>query len=409
MCAHFFHLLLHGYMTQTMSATNDNSRRSQYLRVFALGFSGFIFNTTEFVPVGLLSDIANDFSISTASVGWMLTIYAWIVALMSLPMMMLTSRIERKKLLLALFALFIVSHGLSVFAWNFEVLIASRIGIAFAHAVFWSITASIAIRVAPPGKKTFALSILATGTSLAMVLGVPLGRIIGQWLGWRVTFGVIGITALVIMFSLYRLLPVMPSLFTGSMKKLPELLKNPALMGLYLFIFMIFTAHYSAYSYIEPFLKTIGLLSENFTTFLLLLFGSAGIIGSVIFGNLGERPNTPILVGCTATVMVCTAMLYFAVPHLWSISILLVVWSAALMIVCLVMQVKVLNIDANASDMIMSMFSGIINLGIGAGALIGGKVILYMSLEGIGYVSAIFALLSLLWILFLMKRYTAIR
>ena len=408
MCT-FFHLLLHGYMTQTMSATNDNSRRSQYLRVFALGFSGFIFNTTEFVPVGLLSDIANDFSISTASVGWMLTIYAWIVALMSLPMMMLTSRIERKKLLLALFALFIVSHGLSVFAWNFEVLIASRIGIAFAHAVFWSITASIAIRVAPPGKKTFALSILATGTSLAMVLGVPLGRIIGQWLGWRVTFGVIGITALVIMFSLYRLLPVMPSLFTGSMKKLPELLKNPALMGLYLFIFMIFTAHYSAYSYIEPFLKTIGLLSENFTTFLLLLFGSAGIIGSVIFGNLGERPNTPILVGCTATVMVCTAMLYFAVPHLWSISILLVVWSAALMIVCLVMQVKVLNIDANASDMIMSMFSGIINLGIGAGALIGGKVILYMSLEGIGYVSAIFALLSLLWILFLMKRYTAIR
>ena len=396
-------------MTQTMSATNDNSRRSQYLRVFALGFSGFIFNTTEFVPVGLLSDIANDFSISTASVGWMLTIYAWIVALMSLPMMMLTSRIERKKLLLALFALFIVSHGLSVFAWNFEVLVASRIGIAFAHAVFWSITASIAIRVAPPGKKTFALSILATGTSLAMVLGVPLGRIIGQWLGWRVTFGVIGITALVIMFSLYRLLPVMPSLFTGSMKKLPELLKNPALMGLYLFIFMIFTAHYSAYSYIEPFLKTIGLLSENFTTFLLLLFGSAGIIGSVIFGNLGERPNTPILVGCTATVMVCTAMLYFAVPHLWSISILLVVWSAALMIVCLVMQVKVLNIDANASDMIMSMFSGIINLGIGAGALIGGKVILYMSLEGIGYVSAIFALLSLLWILFLMKRYTAIR
>ncbi|MGY2573505.1 sugar transporter [Vibrio sp. C8] len=392
-----------------MSATNDNSRRSQYLRVFALGFSGFIFNTTEFVPVGLLSDIANDFSISTASVGWMLTIYAWIVALMSLPMMMLTSRIERKKLLLALFALFIVSHGLSVFAWNFEVLIASRIGIAFAHAVFWSITASIAIRVAPPGKKTFALSILATGTSLAMVLGVPLGRIIGQWLGWRVTFGVIGITALVIMFSLYRLLPVMPSLFTGSMKKLPELLKNPALMGLYLFIFMIFTAHYSAYSYIEPFLKTIGLLSENFTTFLLLLFGSAGIIGSVIFGNLGERPNTPILVGCTATVMVCTAMLYFAVPHLWSISILLVVWSAALMIVCLVMQVKVLNIDANASDMIMSMFSGIINLGIGAGALIGGKVILYMSLEGIGYVSAIFALLSLLWILFLMKRYTSIR
>ncbi len=397
-------------MPQTISVSDGASRRSQYLRVFALGFSGFIFNTTEFVPVGLLSDIAKDFDISTASVGWMLTIYAWIVASMSLPMMMLTARIERKKLLLSLFTLFIASHCLSVFAWNFEVLVASRIGIAFAHAVFWSITASIAIRVAPPGKKTFALSVLATGTSLAMVLGVPLGRIIGQWFGWRATFGVIGITALIIMFSLYRLLPGLPSLFTGSMKKqLPELLKNPALMGLYLFIFMIFTAHYTAYSYIEPYLKVIGSLTENFTTFLLLLFGAAGILGSLIFGNLGERPNTPILIACTAIVTVCTTMLYFAVPHLWSISTLLIVWSAALMIVSLVMQVKVLNIDANASDMIMSMFSGIINLGIGAGALIGGKVILWSSLEGIGYVSALFALLSLIWIVFMVKRYPAIR
>ncbi len=397
-------------MEQTLPDATDTSRHSQYLRVFALGFSGFIFNTTEFVPVGLLSDIAKDFSISTGTVGWMLTIYAWIVASMSLPMMMVTARIERKKLLLALFTLFIVSHCLSVFAWNFEVLVASRVGIAFAHAVFWSITASIAIRVAPPGKKTFALSVLATGTSLAMVLGVPLGRIIGQWLGWRVTFGVIGLTALLIMFVLYRLLPPLPSLLKGSMKKqLPDLLKNPALMGLYLFIFMIFTAHYSAYSYIEPFLKVVGQLSDNFTTFLLLLFGIAGILGSVIFGSLDEKVNTTLLVACTSIVILSTALLYFAVPYLWEICILLVVWSAALMVVSLVMQVKVLNIDANASDMIMSMFSGTINLGIGAGALIGGQVIHTLSLGSIGYISALFAAASLCWILFMLKKFPNIR
>ncbi len=397
-------------MEQTLPGATDNSRHSQYLRVFALGFSGFIFNTTEFVPVGLLSDIAKDFSISTGSVGWMLTIYAWIVASMSLPMMMITARIERKKLLLALFTLFIASHCLSVFAWNFEVLVASRVGIAFAHAVFWSITASIAIRVAPPGKKTFALSVLATGTSLAMVLGVPLGRIIGQWLGWRFTFAVIGVTALIIMFSLYRLLPALPSLLTGSMKKqLPDLLKNPALMGLYLFIFAIFTAHYSAYSYIEPFLKVVGELSDNFTTFLLLLFGIAGILGSVIFGSLDEKVNTILLVACTSIVILSTVLLYFAVPHLWTVIIVLVVWSAALMIVSLVMQIKVLNIDANASDMIMSMFSGTINLGIGAGALIGGQVIHSLSLNNIGYVAALIAFASLLWIVFMLKRFPAIR
>ena len=84
---------------------------------------------------------------------------------------MLTSRIERKNYCSRCLRCLLSVTVYRCFAWNFEVLIASRIGIAFAHAVFWSITASIAIRVAPPGKKTFALSILATGTSLAMVLG----------------------------------------------------------------------------------------------------------------------------------------------------------------------------------------------------------------------------------------------
>ncbi len=313
-------------MTQTASAANDNSRHNQYLRVFALGFSAFIFNTTEFVPVGLLTDIAKDFDVPLASAGWMLTIYAWIVASMSLPMMMLTSKMERKTLLLSVFTLFIVSHGFSVIAWNFEMLVASRIGIAFAHAVFWSITASIAIRVAPPGKKTLALSVLATGTSLAMVLGVPLGRIIGQWLGWRVTFGVIGVTALLIMFALFRLLPTLPSLFSGSMKKLPELLRKPTLLGLYLFIFLLFTAHYTAYSYIEPFVKVVGQVSENFTTFLLLLFGGAGILGSVIFGYWGERANTKLLVSNTAVVMLCMVLLLLSANSPWGVSTLLLLW-----------------------------------------------------------------------------------
>ncbi|AVH32710.1 sugar transporter [Vibrio fluvialis] len=396
-------------MTQTASAANDNSRHNQYLRVFALGFSAFIFNTTEFVPVGLLTDIAKDFDVPLASAGWMLTIYAWIVASMSLPMMMLTSKMERKTLLLSVFTLFIVSHGFSVIAWNFEMLVASRIGIAFAHAVFWSITASIAIRVAPPGKKTLALSVLATGTSLAMVLGVPLGRIIGQWLGWRVTFGVIGVTALLIMFALFRLLPNLPSLFSGSMKKLPELLRKPTLLGLYLFIFLLFTAHYTAYSYIEPFVKVVGQVSENFTTFLLLLFGGAGILGSVIFGYWGERANTKLLVSNTAVVMLCMVLLLLSANSPWGVSTLLLLWGTALMIVCLAMQVKVLNIDTNASDMIMSMFSGIINLGIGAGALIGAKVIHFSSLEAIGYVGSGFALLALLLIVTLLKKFPSIR
>lgn len=385
------------------------SRKTAWLRVVLLAIAAFVFNTTEFVPVGLLSDIAAGFSMKTSEVGIMLTIYAWVVALLSLPLMLLTRNIERRLLLTVLFIVFIASHVLSTFAWSFTSLIVSRVGIALSHAVFWSITASLAIRVAPAGKKTQALSMLATGTALAMVLGVPIGRVVGQALGWRTTFGVIGLSALVLMIMLARILPRLPSEHTGSLSSVPLLFRRPALVGMYLLVTLIVTAHYTAYSYIEPFMQLVANASEGFTTLLLLLFGSAGIIGSLLFSSLGKKFPSALLIAAIALVTLCMGLLIFAAVRSGAIITLCVVWGMAMMMIGLAMQIRVLSLASDATDVAMSLMSGIYNIGIGAGALLGSQVSAYMSLSDVGNVGAIIGLAALLWCIYIFKRYPQLR
>ncbi|EMG8379332.1 TPA: sugar transporter [Salmonella enterica subsp. enterica serovar Tennessee] len=384
---------------------NPVSRKVAWLRVVTLAIAAFIFNTTEFVPVGLLSDIAESFHMQTAQVGIMLTIYAWVVAVMSLPFMLLTSQMERRKLLICLFVLFIASHVLSFLAWNFTVLVISRIGIAFAHAIFWSITASLAIRLAPAGKRAQALSLIATGTALAMVLGLPIGRVVGQYFGWRTTFFAIGMGALITLLCLIKLLPKLPSEHSGSLKSLPLLFRRPALMSLYVLTIVVVTAHYTAYSYIEPFVQNVAGLSANFATVLLLILGGAGIIGSLVFGKLGNRHASSLVSIAIALLVVCLLLLLPAADSEAHLAILSIFWGIAIMVIGLGMQVKVLALAPDATDVAMALFSGIFNIGIGAGALVGNQVSLHWSMSAIGYIGAIPACAALVWAVLIFRKW----
>ncbi|ENX5193576.1 sugar transporter [Salmonella enterica] len=384
---------------------NPVSRKVAWLRVVTLAIAAFIFNTTEFVPVGLLSDIAESFHMQTAQVGIMLTIYAWVVAVMSLPFMLLTSQMERRKLLICLFVLFIASHVLSFLAWNFTVLVISRIGIAFAHAIFWSITASLAIRLAPAGKRAQALSLIATGTALAMVLGLPIGRVVGQYFGWRTTFFAIGMGALITLLCLIKLLPKLPSEHSGSLKSLPLLFRRPALMSLYVLTVVVVTAHYTAYSYIEPFVQNVAGLSANFATVLLLILGGAGIIGSLVFGKLGNRHASSLVSIAIALLVICLLLLLPAANSEAHLAILSIFWGIAIMVIGLGMQVKVLALAPDATDVAMALFSGIFNIGIGAGALVGNQVSLHWSMSAIGYIGAIPACTALVWAMLIFRKW----
>lgn len=376
-----------------------------WLPVVCLTISAFIFNTTEFAPISLLTDIAADFHISEAHAGFMMTAYAWIVATMSLPLMLLTKDMERRKLLLLLFSFFIASHIFSVLAWNFWILMLSRIGIAFSHAIFWSITASLTYRLAPHGKKTKALGILATGTSLAIVLGLPLGRLIGQSLGWRTTFACIALVAFVMLFFLLKLLPQLPSVNAGSLKSLPLLIKRPALMGVYLLTALAITAHFTAYSYVEPFVQQIALLSSDFATVTLFIFGIAGMLGSTIFAHFKHTyPFTIVVSSLTALIVSLTLMLPLA-PFQIPLSILCLFWGTAICLISLILQVTVLELTPDATDVAMSLYSGIYNIGIGGGAFVGSLVISHSSMKNVGIFGALFGSVALVLAIWIWRKY----
>ena len=363
----------------------------QWVSVCALAVGAFIFNTTEYIPIALLSDIGQSFDKPATEVGMMITVYAWIVALLSLPLMLMTKNIERRKLLLMLFALFALFHALSFFSWNFSILLVSRIGIALTHAVFWSITASLAVRLAPTGKTNQALGLLSTGTVLAMVLGIPLGRVVGQYFGWQLSFLLIGVCAAGVMLVLAKNLPALPSQNTGSLSSLPSLFKRRNLMLLYAMTVLIITAHFTAYSYIEPFVLQVGGFKAEQVTIVLSLYGLAGFAASYLFGKWFAKSQRLFMLGAVAVILLSALLLLPFASFPYAVCALVFIWGVAIVIVSLGMVSKVLAFASDATDVANSIYSGLYNVGIGGGALLGHYVTVWFGLSNIGIAGALLA------------------
>lgn len=368
---------------------------SKWLPLLGLTFCTFVFNTSEFMPIGLLSDIANDLNISDARAGMLISVYAWVVALMSLPLMIIVSKMELKRLLLTIIAVFVLSHVASALAEGYYTLMLSRIGVACSHAIFWSIVSPLAVRIVPDDKRAFALSMVATGSSIAMVVGLPLGRVVGLYLGWRMTFLSIGVISALIFIYIAAMLPKVPSRGKFSVKRLPALLHNRVLLGVFVMSVLFATAHYTGYSYIEPFLGRVAGFTPDIVTLVLIVFGGSGMLGSIAFSKYYMSNPRRFVAVATVAPALCLLLMQVSAVSLASVLAVCVVWGAMATAFNIAFQDNVMRFaPEEATSVAMSIFSGIFNLGIGSGAYIGGVVVTHLSLGSIGYAGGAIGLLA---------------
>lgn len=377
----------------------------ELLPLIGIMFSAFVFNTSEFMPVALLVDIAGDFGVSEAQAGMLISVYAWMVMLLSVPLTVVTSRIDFKRLLLLVIAVFGVCQIVSALSVSYWMLMAARVGVACAHSVFWAIVAPIAVRVAAPEHRSIALSMIVTGSAIALIAGLPLGRVVGLLVGWRMTFVCVGVVSLVVFVYLLVSLPRIKAEEAFTFSELPELLRNRTLVSLYILTALIATAYYTGYSYIEPFLQQVVGMDDAWVTVALSVFGVAGIVGSVLFSRLYDKHRFLFVRGTIIGAAVSLLLLRLTPvgpAAAFAVCGLLGMFATAFNVT---LQSEVMRSSTEQQQAVaVSIFSGIFNLGIGSGALIGGVVVENLSVSNIGVAGGLIGLAASAYCLFVLTK-----
>ncbi len=369
-----------------------------WLPLIGITISVFIFNMSEFMPIGLLTDISVDLGISESKAGTIISIYAWAVAILSLPIMLLLRKMEYRRMLLMCIALFAGFQILSGVSNSYWMLVVARLGVAVSHSIFWSIATPLAVSVVSMEYRKLAISMVATGTSIAMIAGLPLGRMIGLSLGWRASFIAIAITAIFALLLLIAVFPRVENPGTFTLKRLPELFKNKTLIGIYIVIALFVTGQYTGYSYIEPFMLQIASLSESMVTIALTIFGLAGIVGSVMFSKYYDDMRTGFQIGSIMGVAACLLLLNISAYYAFTMMSICILWGFFTTLFNVSFQNEAIRASpVDASAISMSMFSGIYNVGIAMGSIIGGAVTDSISVGSIGYVGGAFVIAALVF------------
>ncbi|MBG9446877.1 MFS transporter [Cytobacillus firmus] len=296
-------------------AINRQKEKGGTPALLALAISAFGIGTTEFVPVGLLSAISGDLGISITLAGLLISGYAMGVAIGAPILTALTSKMNRKSLLMSLMVLFIIGNSVAAMSSSFTFLLAARFITAFSHGIFFSIGSTIAADLVPENKRASAIAFMFTGLTVATVTGVPLGTFIGQIFGWRATFwgvallGIIGIIASALLIP-SDLKQAPASKFSEQLK----ILNSGKLLLAFSITALGYGGTFVSFTYLTPLLEDVTGFSAKWVSIILLVYGVAVAIGNVFGGKASDKDPLKALFWMFTLQAIILGLLTFAAP-----------------------------------------------------------------------------------------------
>jgi DHA1 family inner membrane transport protein len=345
------------------------------LALLALAISAFGIGTTEFVIMGLLPQVATDFSVSVPVAGYLISGYALGVVVGAPTLTILGTRLPRKRMLVILMVLFIAGNALSAIAPSYLILLLGRILAAFAHGAVFGIGAVVAANLVAPTKKASAIAMMFTGLTLANILGVPMGTLLGQNFGWRSTFVAVSALGLVGLLGILTLVPTQPAPADARVSRELAVLRHAQVWLAMAMTVLGFGGIFASFTYIAPMMTEVAGFPAESITWLLVLFGVGLFVGNFLGGKAADRalmPSIYVILALLATVLtVFTFTAHAKIPA----AITLAMIGAAGFASVPTLQKRVMDKAAGAPTLASAGNIAAFNLGNALAAWLGGLVI----------------------------------
>ncbi|HEL5026991.1 MULTISPECIES: MFS transporter [Stenotrophomonas] len=372
--------------------------RHPWWSVSAVGLATFSVVTTEMLPVGLLTPIAEDLGASTGTAGLMISLPALLAAVFAPLVVIAAGGIDRRRILCALLALLLVANLASALAPGIGWLLAARVLVGFCMGGIWAIAGGLAARLVPADRIGLATSIIFGGVAAASVLGVPLGALIGDALGWRSAFAAMALFSAAVMLLHLRVVPALPVSTSVRLRQFVQQLGQRDLRrGLWLTVLLV-SGHFIAFTYVRPLLTSVSGVEASWIGALLFAYGLAGIAGNFIAGPLAARhPRGTLLAIASGLLLTPLLLLWLGGTPSGGIAVLLL-WGLAYGGVSVGLMSWMMKALPQAVEIATALYVGVFNVGIALGAWGGGRLLDGMGLHANLWVAAVLAASALLMV-----------